>query len=61
MFRSLFQALFGSFFRYQSPSNDELALVRCMISETQVIENGSYTTKNILPKPTIPERRKEMR
>lgn len=61
MFRSLFQALFGSFLRRQSLSDNELALVRRMISEAQAIADGSYVTKSNLPEPVIPERRKEKR
>lgn len=57
MLRNLFQTLFGSFLRQQSLSDNELALVRRMISEAQAIADGSYVTKSNLPEPVIPERR----
>jgi len=62
MFKNLFQALFGSFSRKRKLSEDELALVRRMISEANAIADGSYVFEDSkLPKPQIPERRKNPR
>jgi hypothetical protein len=61
MFKNLFQALFGSFFRRKTLTDTELALVKRMIAEAQAIADGSYITDSKLPPPQIPERRKNPR
>lgn len=61
MFRNLFQALFGSFSRKRKLSEEDRQIVLRMIEQANAIADGSYITDSPLPKPVIPERRKEKR
>ena len=68
MFRNLFQALFGSFSRKTAQdvkcAEERLAeslLIQRMIDQAQAIARGEDVTESHLPKPQIPERRKNPR
>lgn len=61
MFRNLLQALLGSFSRKQKQREAEQALIARMIAQAQEIASGEYITESILPKPVVPERRKNPR
>lgn len=68
MLRNLFQALFGSFSRKSAQeakqADERLAeslLIQRMIDMAQAIARGEDVTESKLPKPQIPERRKNPR
>lgn len=61
MLRNLFQALFGIFSRKQKQREAEHALIVRMTEQAQEIASGEYITKSSLPKPVVPERRKNPR
>lgn len=68
MFKKLFQALFGSFSRKAAQERKraenrlaESLLIQRLIDQAQAIARGEDVTDSKLPKPQIPERRKNPR
>ena len=64
MMRTLFQAIFGSFFRKAAQDTkraEESAMIKRMIEQANAIADGTYITSSNLPPPVVPERRKQSR
>lgn len=64
MLKKLFQSLFGSFFLKAAQDNkraEESQLIQRMIDQAQAIARGDDVSESNLPKPLIPERRKNPR
>lgn len=68
MFRNLFQTLFGMFSRKAAQETKqaeerlaESLLIQRMIDQAQAIARGEDVSESHLPKPQIPERRKNPR